>query len=54
MSATITQNDNKLLYTIAKSTAVQSVGGVIVLQMKQNNYSMSEIRVSWNQTILKY
>jgi CBS domain-containing protein len=35
--------NRKLLYTIAKSTAVQSVGGVIVLQMNQNDYSMSEI-----------
>ena len=36
-------SNRKLLYTIAKSTAVQSVGGVIVLQMKHNDYSMSEI-----------
>ena len=36
-------SNRKLLYTIAKSTAVQSTGGVIVLQMKQNDYSMSEI-----------
>jgi CBS domain-containing protein len=35
--------NRKLLYTIAKSTAVQSVGGVIVLQMNQNDYSMYEI-----------
>jgi len=35
--------NRKLLYTIAKSTAVQSIGGVIVLQMNQNDYSMSEI-----------
>jgi len=35
--------NRKLLYTIAKSTAVQSVGGVIVLQMNQNDYSMNEI-----------
>jgi CBS domain-containing protein len=35
--------NRKLLYTIAKSTAVQSLGGVIVLQMNQNDYSMSEI-----------
>jgi len=36
-------SNRKLLYTIAKSTAVQSAGGVIVLQMKQNDYVMSEI-----------
>ena len=35
--------DRKLLYTIAKSTGVQSIGGVIVLKMKENDYSMSEI-----------
>ena len=35
--------NRKLLYTIAKSSAVQSVGGIIVLQMKQNDYCMSEI-----------
>jgi CBS domain-containing protein len=35
--------NRKLLYTIAKSTAVQSLGGVIVLQMNQNDYSMNEI-----------
>ena len=35
--------NRKLLYTIAKSTTVQSVGGVIVLQMNQNDYSMSKI-----------
>ena len=36
-------SNRKLLYTIAKSTAVQSIGGVIVLEMNQNNYSLSEI-----------
>ena len=35
--------NRKLLYTIAKSTAVKSTGGVIVLKMNQNDYSMSEI-----------
>ncbi len=35
--------NRKLLYIIAKSTAVQSSGGVIVLKMNQNDYSMSEI-----------
>ena len=35
--------NRKLLYTIAKSTSVQSIGGMIVLQMKGNDYSMSEI-----------
>ena len=35
--------NRKLLYTIAKSTSVQSIGGMIVLQMKENDYSMSEI-----------
>ena len=36
-------SNRKLLYTIAKSSAVQSIGGVIVLEMNQNDYSMSEI-----------
>ena len=35
--------NRKLLYTIAKSTSVQSIGGMIVLKMKDNDYSMSEI-----------
>ena len=35
--------NRKLLYTIAKSTAIQSIGSVIVLKMKPNDYSMSEI-----------
>ena len=35
--------NRKLLYTVAKSTGVQSIGGMIVLQMKENDYSMSEI-----------
>jgi len=35
--------NRKLLYTIAKSTSVQSIGGMIVLQMKENDYCMSEI-----------
>lgn len=33
----------KLLYTIANSSAIQSIGGVIVLQMNINDYSMTEI-----------
>ncbi|OUV72723.1 MAG: hypothetical protein CBC83_05965 [Flavobacteriales bacterium TMED123] len=36
-------SNRKLLYTIAKSAAVQSIGGVIVLEMNQNDYSLSEI-----------
>ena len=35
--------NRKLLYTIAKSTAIQSAGGVIVLQMNNNDYSLTEI-----------
>lgn len=35
--------NRKLLYTIAKSTSIQSNGGVIVLKMNQNDYHMSEI-----------
>lgn len=35
--------NKKLLYTIAKSTSIQSNGGVIVLTMNQNDYQMSEI-----------
>ena len=44
--------DRKLLYTIAKSTGVQSIGGVIVLKMKENDYSMSEIAriIEYNNT----
>ena len=36
-------SNRKLLYTIAKSAAVQSIGGVIVLEMNQNDYLLSEI-----------
>jgi predicted transcriptional regulator len=36
-------SNRKLLYTIAKSSAVQSIGGVFVLEINQNDYSMSEI-----------
>ncbi|SVD55649.1 uncharacterized protein METZ01_LOCUS408503 [marine metagenome] len=36
-------SNRKLLYTIARSSTVQSMGGVFVLEMNQNNYSMSEI-----------
>jgi len=35
--------NRKLLYTVAKSTGIQSIGGMLVLQMKENDYSMSEI-----------
>ena len=35
--------NRKLLYTIAKSATIQSVGGVIVLQMNNNDYSLTEI-----------
>ena len=35
--------NRKLLYTIAKSTSIQSNGGVIVLRMNQNDYQMSGI-----------
>ncbi len=35
--------NRKLLYTIAKSTSIQSIGGMIVLQIKENDYYMSEI-----------
>ena len=35
--------NRKLLYTIAKSTSIQSLGGMIVLQIKENDYFMSEI-----------
>ena len=35
--------NRKLLYTIAKSTSIQSNGGVIVLRMNQNDYQMSKI-----------
>jgi CBS domain-containing protein len=33
----------KLMYTIAKSAAIQSVGGVIVLKMHSTDYSLTEI-----------
>ena len=36
-------SNRKLLYTIAKSSAVQNMGGVFVLEINQNDYSMSEI-----------
>ena len=35
--------NRKLLYTIANSAAIQSIGGVIVLQMNNNDYSLTEI-----------
>ena len=35
--------NRKLLYTIANSAAIQSIGGVIVLQMNHNDYSLTEI-----------
>ena len=31
-------SNRKLLYTIAKSSAVQSMGGVFVLEINQNDY----------------
>jgi predicted transcriptional regulator len=33
----------KLMYTIAKSVTIQSTGGVIVLEMNNNDYSLTEI-----------
>ena len=36
-------SNRKLLYTIAKSSAVQNIGSIFVLEMNQNDYSMSEI-----------
>jgi predicted transcriptional regulator len=36
-------SNRKLLYTIAKSSAVQSIGGVFVLEINKNDYCMSEI-----------
>lgn len=35
--------NRKLLYTIAKSSAIQSIGGVIVIEMNDNDYSLTEI-----------
>ena len=35
--------NRKLIYTIAKSATIQSVGGVIILEMNNNNYSLTEI-----------
>ena len=35
--------NRKLMYTIAKSATIQSVGGVIVLEMNNNDYSLTEI-----------
>ena len=35
--------NRKLMYTIAKSATIQSVGGVIVLEMNSNDYSLTEI-----------
>ena len=35
--------NRKLLYTIAKSATIQSAGGVIVLEMNTNDYSLTEI-----------
>jgi len=36
-------SDRRLLLTIAKSSAIQDVGGIIILEMNHNDYSMSEI-----------
>ena len=33
----------KLLYTIANSATIQSTGGVLVLEMNENDYSLTEI-----------
>ena len=33
----------KLLYSIAKSATIQSPGGVIILEMPDNDYSLTEI-----------
>lgn len=33
----------KLMYTIAKSATIQSVGGVIILEMNSHDYSLTEI-----------
>jgi CBS domain-containing protein len=33
----------KLMYSIAKSATIQSSGGVIVLEMNNNDYSLTEI-----------
>ena len=35
--------NRKLMYTIAKSAAIQSPGGVIVLEINNNDYSLTEI-----------
>lgn len=35
--------NRKLMYTIAKSATIQSIGGVIVLEMNNNDYSLTEI-----------
>ena len=35
--------NRKLLYTIANSSAIQSDGGVIVIEMHKNDYSLTEI-----------
>ena len=35
--------NRKLMYTIAKSATIQSVGGVIVLEMNQYDYSLAQI-----------
>ncbi|MEE2953764.1 MAG: CBS domain-containing protein [Bacteroidota bacterium] len=36
-------SDKKLLYKIAKSVSVQSIGSIIVLEMHEKDYNMSEI-----------
>ena len=33
----------KLLYTIAKTATIQSVGGVIILEIEEIDYSLTEI-----------
>ena len=45
----------KLLQTIAKSSAIQSIGGVIILKMNNRDYSLTEIASiieSYNTKIL--
>lgn len=36
-------SNKKLLYTIAKSSSVKSIGSIIVLEINQNDYNMTEI-----------
>ena len=36
-------SNRKMLYTIAKSSSVKSIGSIIVLEINQNDYMLSEI-----------